>query len=477
MRSDGSNARPQMTSSPSWTSTTSAPKQVVIGLDEWLEPRLKLIKSPPLSLVGSQGVSVSSNVPSTVPSTAPRSRYYTDKPVLERTASCYLSPSHKYSQSYFEAPKSPKSSKDTAPKFRKDSWLARKLHPRHYSRYLEGKKIKDQVIAAGLAMPDEDEYSAIDRLRPTGRFLTVHNPDDSAPTDSSSPEVTRESCSARSRLRKEKSINDKDVISVIKSAVSRMTRRNKRKGEARSKHSIPAPSTARFSSDDSNEDDPQYHDALDHTPRTAPFPGLSPAGRRKPRTQRASKHSISPNQSRASSYRSTSSRQQPPSAVFPPNPIPDRDPILDWRQALEGEMWTNDTPSYAATLRSVSRASTWLDGSDTSSIGCTNDGPSAYEFEVAGSDRVSRSGTTYSGSTAVSSQHHRMSSDAAIASEGGSPKSSNPSKYARGVVDPRSKYSLRSTGKDTRKVPDLRMLDSNSPWHEQDNVVRSMVAV
>ena len=139
-------------------------------------------------------------------------------------------------------------------------------------------------------------------------------------------------------------------------------------------------------------------------------------------------------------------------------------------------MW-NKTPSYAGTLSGVSRTSRIRGNSEASSIGCVNDNPSAYEFEVAGKNRVSRSGTTYSGSTAVSSQHHRMSSDAAIASEWGSPKSSKLSKHARKVADPRSTYSLRSTGKDKRKVPDLRMLDTNSLWNEQDDVVRPMVAV
>lgn len=262
----------------------------------------------------------------------------------------------------------------------------------------------------------------------------------------------------------------------MKSVVSRIRRRNKKEGEAEPNCPSLVPTKDRFSLDVSN-DDSEYHDAPYHSSGTAPYSGLPPAGRRQSETQPAAKQLISPIQSRASSYRSTSSHQTPPSAVFPPSSIPDEDPILDWRQALDGEMWRNDTPSYAATLRSVSRASTWLGGSDTSSIGCANNEPSAYEFEVAGKNRVSRSGTTYSGCTAVSSQHHRMSSDAAIASEGGSPKSSKLSKHARKVVDPRSKYSLRSTGKDTRKVPDLRMLDTSLPWNEQDDVVRSMVAV
>lgn len=258
----------------------------------------------------------------------------------------------------------------------------------------------------------------------------------------------------------------------MKSVVSRIRRRNKKEGEAEQNCPSVIPIKDRFSLDVSSDEEVDYYDAAS----TAPPNGSTPADRRLSQNSLSSSRLVSPVQSRTPSFKSTSSQQTSQNSTFALSQSPDEDQRPEWQRILEGDMW-NKTPSYAGTLSGVSRTSRNRGNSETSSIVCANDDPSAYELEVAGKNRVSRSGTSYSGSTAVSSQHHRMSSDAAIASEGGSPKSSKPSKYACKVVDPRSKYSLRSTGKDTRKVPDLRMLDTNSLWNEQDNVVRSMVAV
>jgi hypothetical protein len=153
-----------------------------------------------------------------------------------------------------------------------------------------------------------------------------------------------------------------------------------------------------------------------------------------------------------------------------------RDRTADWTHVMNNNIW-DKTPHYASTLSSESRASNWAGGSDTSSISDEVGEPSPYEFEVASREEggLSRRGTTYSGSTAVSSRHNRMSSDLRR-SKRGSRNNGKPPMYAPTIRKSPSEYSLDSAGKTSKATERFTILKTSLPWQNQDREMRSMVA-